>query len=71
MLDPIKIERPSKALVEKLKKTSSATAWSVLRSKGIHSVFLDGLIPLISDQKMVGPAQTIKYLPRREDKVYP
>lgn len=71
MLDPIKIERPSKALVEKLKKTSSATAWSVLRSKGIHSVFLDGLIPLISDKKMVGPAQTIKYLPRREDKVYP
>ena len=57
-------------MIEKLKKISSATAWGVLSSLGINSTFMKGLSPLRPTVKMVGPAQTLHYLPLREDKEY-
>jgi len=66
----MKIERPSKKLIDDLKEISSATAWSVLNSLGIRSVVMKGLSPLRPQVKMVGPAQTLHYLPLREDKEY-
>jgi regulator of RNase E activity RraA len=68
MLEPIKVQRPSKKLIEKLNKTSTATAWGVLNGMGITSIFLKGLRPITPGSKMIGPAQTIKYLPGREDR---
>ena len=65
-----KIERPSKRLLEDLKRISSATAWGVLSSLGINSTFMKGIFPLKPGIKMVGPAQTLHYLPLREDMQY-
>ena len=66
----MKIERPPKRVIEDLKKISTATAWSVLGSLGIKSVSMRGIFPLKPNTKMVGPAQTLYYLPLREDKEY-
>jgi 5-oxopent-3-ene-1,2,5-tricarboxylate decarboxylase/2-hydroxyhepta-2,4-diene-1,7-dioate isomerase len=37
---------------------------------GIPSTFMKGIVPLTHGVKMVGPAQTLHYVPMREDKRY-
>jgi len=66
----MKIKCSSKKLIENLKEISSATAWGILNSLGISSTFMKGLVPLRPGVKMVGPAETLQYLPFREDKPY-
>jgi len=70
LFEVIKVERPSKKVLEDLKEISSATAWGVLYNMGISSTFMKGIMPLNNGAKMVGPAQTLHYLPMREDKKY-
>ena len=64
------IPRPSQAILSQLKQLSSATIWGVLSKMGIPSVVMRGIKPLNSDTTMVGPVQTLYYLPLREDKRY-
>jgi regulator of RNase E activity RraA len=69
-MESIKVERPSKRCLEELKELSSATVWGVLNQMGIPSTFLKGVSPIVPGTKMVGPAQTLHYVPMREDKRY-
>jgi regulator of RNase E activity RraA len=59
-------ERPSKKLINDLKKISVATACNLLRdiTKGpVNSLVMDNLRPLYgADYSMCGPATTIKYI---------
>jgi regulator of RNase E activity RraA len=63
------IERPSKRLLEELNKISSATAWGTLTNMGFRSVWMEGIKPLYSGIKVVGPAITLKYIAFREDRM--
>lgn len=69
-MEPIKIRRPNKRCIKDLAELSSATVWGVLSQMGINSTFMRGIVPLKPGAKMVGPAQTLHYVPRREDKIY-
>ncbi|MEM2875586.1 MAG: ribonuclease activity regulator RraA [Candidatus Bathyarchaeia archaeon] len=69
-MESIRVERPSKRLIRDLAEISSATAWGVLSEMGITSTFMRGILPLTPGMKMVGPAQTLHYVPMREDKKY-
>jgi regulator of RNase E activity RraA len=63
----IEINRPSKALIEKLKGIGSATASSELRRLGINRSAIDGVRSFVPGQTAVGPAITLQYMPKRED----
>lgn len=69
-MESIKVERPTKRLIEDLAQLSTATAWGTLNQMGIPSTFRRGILPLTPGVKMVGPAQTLHYVPMREDKRY-
>ena len=69
-MESIKVERPTKKCIKDLAELSSATAWGVLSQMGINSTFMRGIVPLKTGVKMVGPAQTLHYIPVREDKMY-
>jgi regulator of RNase E activity RraA len=69
-MESIKVERPPKNCIKDLLKLSSATVWSILYGMQIPSTFMKGIVPLKPGVKMVGPAQTLHYVPMREDKKY-
>jgi 5-oxopent-3-ene-1,2,5-tricarboxylate decarboxylase/2-hydroxyhepta-2,4-diene-1,7-dioate isomerase len=69
-MQSIDIPRPSHAILSQLKQLSSATIWGVLSKMGIPSVVIRGIKPLNPGITMVGPVQTLYYLPLREDKRY-
>ncbi|QQA43520.1 ribonuclease activity regulator RraA [Pelagovum pacificum] len=64
-----KIERPSRALCDRLAEIGSATASSELnRVFGIRSVHIEGPQALVRGRKAVaGPALTLQFMPKRED----
>lgn len=69
-MQSIEITRPSQAILSQLRQLSSATIWGILSKMGIPSVVMRGIKPLTSGTTMVGPVQTLYYLPLREDKRY-
>lgn len=61
------IERPDKAVIERLKGVSSATATGVLNSLGIRDSFLQGPLAFTPGRHVAGPALTLQFMPLRED----
>ncbi len=51
----------------KLSRVSTASISSQLQSRGYQNCFLNGLKPLHEDQRMIGVARTLRYLPARPD----
>jgi regulator of RNase E activity RraA len=52
--------------LELLKQASTATISTQLLARGLRNTFLHGLKPL-TNQRMAGPAFTLRYIPARED----
>ena len=50
-----------------LGRTGTATLYAMLAKSGVRSTFMTGLTPLNPEQRMVGRAFTLRYLPMRED----
>jgi len=69
-MESLKVERPTKRCINDLMELSSATVWGTLNGMQIPSTFMKGIVPLKSGYKMVGTAQTLHYVPMREDKRY-
>ncbi len=61
------IERPDRAIIERLKGVSSATATGVLNKLGIRDSFLQGPTAWTPGRHVVGPALTLQFMPLRED----
>ena len=60
-------ERPSADLIRDLYQVSSATATGTLSGLGIRDAYLQGPIARTPGTKVVGPAITLQFLPKRED----
>lgn len=56
-------------VLEKLKEVSSATAAGALQRKGFRNNCMVGVRPIKPGLRLLGKAVTLRYLPRREDKV--
>ncbi len=67
MIETRDIQRPSKELIEGLKGISAATAAGELHRLGVRSPHLVGLVPYSCGAKVVGPALTLQFMPKRED----
>jgi regulator of RNase E activity RraA len=62
------IKRPSKELVDALyEHVSSATAAGDLSKMGISNAFIQGPTTYTPGKKIVGPAATLQFMPKRED----
>ena len=61
------IQRPDKALVNKLKEIGTATASDELHRLGIGDPFIQGPITYTPGKSIAGPAITLQFLPIRED----
>lgn len=60
------------AVIETLKGVSTATLTTVLLKKGLRNVWMRGTKPLRPGQeRMVGPAFTLRFVPAREDLATP
>jgi regulator of RNase E activity RraA len=59
--------RPDAALIEKLGAVSSATASALLHKMGVRQTFIAGPLPRTPGRKVVGPAVTLQFMPKRED----
>lgn len=59
--------RADKALLKEMQRISSATASAKLHQMGIRQTFMQGLLPRQADQKIVGSAVTLQFMPQRED----
>lgn len=62
------------ALRERLAQVSTATAFHLLYEQGWRNTYMQGLLPLQElglGRRLVGRAQTCRYLPRREPEVFP
>ena len=65
------IKRPAKELIDSLyKHVSSATASGDLSKMGINNAFIQGPTSYTPGKKIVGPALTLQFMPKREDQ-YP
>lgn len=51
----------------KFNAVSTATLAGNLQGRGMRNSFLSGLKPLNADQRMLGYAHTLRYVPKRED----
>ena len=60
-------ERPPADLITDLYQVSSATATGTLSGLGIRDAYLQGPIARTPGTKVVGPAITLQFLPKRED----
>ena len=60
-------ERPPADLIRDLYQVSSATATGTLSGLGIRDAYLQGPIARTPGTKVVGPAITLQFLPKRED----
>lgn len=57
----------SKLDIDQLSTASTATISSVLRKHGYNGMFLEGLLPLHPEKRMVGRAFTLRFVPTRPD----
>ncbi len=57
-----------KKAIETLKAVSTATLTTVLLKKGLRNIWMRGALPLRPGQeRLVGPAFTLRFVPARED----
>jgi regulator of RNase E activity RraA len=63
------VTRPDPDLVRQLHAVSSATAAAVLHRMGVRQTFIQGPIARQRGVKVVGPAVTLQFMPKREDVV--
>ncbi len=61
------IQRPDRELIAALGQVSSATATGVLNRLGIRDSHLRGLTCWTPGTKVIGPALTLQFMPKRED----
>ncbi|MBH65993.1 MAG: ribonuclease activity regulator RraA [Chloroflexi bacterium] len=62
------IQRPPKELIDKLyEHVSSATAAGDLNKLGVSNCFIPGPTPYTPGTKVVGPAVTLQFMPKRDD----
>lgn len=61
------IERPPRELIERFAGVSSATAAGDLNELGIRDPYLLGPAPRTPGARIVGPALTLQFMPKRED----
>ena len=54
-------------LREKLLRAPVAGLSAQLRKRGLNNVTIDGVGPLHPDEKLVGTAKTLRFIPNRED----
>lgn len=57
----------SPELRDKLHRTPVAALSQQLRARGLNTVTIDGVRPLHPEQKLVGTARTLRFVPGRED----
>lgn len=63
------LDRLDPATREILGRVTTATLTNQLQRRGIRSTFLSGLRPSHPDQRLLGVAATLRYVPMREDLV--
>ncbi|MDA1279991.1 MAG: ribonuclease activity regulator RraA [Chloroflexi bacterium] len=62
------ISRPSKELIDKLyNHVSAATAAGDLNKLGVSNAFIQGPTAFTPGKKIVGPALTLQFMPKRDD----
>jgi regulator of RNase E activity RraA len=59
------------ALIEALRHITTGTITTVLLKKGIHRGWMNGPMPLLKSERLVGPAITLRFVPAREDLATP
>ena len=62
--------RPDPDVIRQLHAASSATVSALLHRLGIRQTFIEGPLPRSPGAKVVGPAVTLKFMPRREDIIW-
>ena len=62
-----KLSASDRALFGKLMQVDIESAWAVVTAEGYPQCFINELDPLKPEQRMVGRARTIRYLPNRKD----
>lgn len=67
MLPTHDIQRPPKEMIDKLYNISAATAAGELAHLGIRSPHMAGLRTFNPGARVVGPALTLQFVPKRED----
>lgn len=68
MVESQDIQRPSKEIIEALKHIGSATASGELSRLGIRDPQIRGPLPYTPGKTVVGPALTLQFMPKREDR---
>ena len=63
------IERPPREWIKQLYSIGSAAVTSVLDQYGVRRTSTEGLLCRLPGAKAVGPALTLRFLPRREDQI--
>jgi regulator of RNase E activity RraA len=59
--------RPDREIIKRLSDVSSATATAVMHRLGLRQTFIAGVTTRQPGTKVVGPAVTLQFLPKRED----
>ncbi|MHB9034852.1 MAG: ribonuclease activity regulator RraA [Anaerolineae bacterium] len=67
MIETPDIVRPSAEVIAKLQHVSAATAAGTLHHFGIRNPHLQGPVAWSKGRKVVGPALTLQFMPKRED----
>lgn len=67
MIETPDIQRPPKDLIEGLSHISSATATGELARLGVRDPQIRGPVSWTSGKRVVGPALTLQFMPKRED----
>jgi regulator of RNase E activity RraA len=62
-----KLSTEDRSLFGKLMQVELESAWAVIVAEGYPQCFINELEPLKPEQRMVGRARTIRYLPNRKD----
>jgi regulator of RNase E activity RraA len=64
------IERPEKSLISAFDGVSAATCAGELKRLGVRNPFIQGPTAFTPGKRVVGPALTLQFMPKRED-LYP
>ncbi|MCZ6636424.1 MAG: ribonuclease activity regulator RraA [bacterium] len=67
MIETQDIERPPKELIEGLSNIASATTSGELKKLGVSNPQILGPVSWTPGKKIVGPALTLQFMPKRED----
>ena len=65
------VKRPPRSLIKALSGISAATAAGELKRLGITDPAIQGPVTRNKGKRIVGPALTLQFLPKREDQIDP